>query len=521
MSLWKSSQMQEIKLKGVFSQKPLYLAPYILGGFNQSFDLKTDGTNYEKNDEPTITAGLDLKYSLTSNMILDVTVNTDFAQVEADDQQVNLTRFSLFFPEKRLFFQERASIFDFRFEQFNRLFYSRRIGITDEDDPRTQSILGGLRLVGRVGKNDLGLFNMQTQRLDSLNAENFGLFRWRRRVLNPYSYIGGIFTNRTDFKGNFNSVYGVDGILRLFGDEYLNVKWAQSFENGKENQVASLEPSRIFINWERRRFDGFSYNLTFSRRGESYSPGIGFEFRDNFSSIDTKLSYGKLGDKKSKLISWRAYLNSLGFQNNTSGIIETANITPGVEFQTKSGWFINGFLTYNHEFISEAFDLSDETAIPIGTYDFANANLIVSTPFQYLINSFISLSAGGFYDGNLITISAMPFWKISPHLELSSFYQYSRAKFKTRHELFNSHLARLRLLYMLNTKFSIAGFVQYNNTEEIFSSNLRLRLNPKEGNDLYIVYNDQLNGNRKRALPHLPFSSGRTLILKYTYTFKL
>lgn len=518
MSLWKPSQMKKIRLKGVYSQKPLYLAPYILAGQNQTFDLSNDETTYEKSSKPTFNAGLDMKYSLTSNMILDVTVNTDFAQVEADDQQVNLTRFSLFFPEKRLFFQERASIFDFSFENFNRLFYSRRIGINES---RIQPILGGVRLVGRAGKNDLGLLNMQTQSLDSLHSENFGLLRFRRQVFNQFSYIGGIFSNRVDFKGNFNSVYGVDGILRLFGDEYLNVKWAQSFENGKENSFASLDPSRIYINWERRRYDGFAYNLTYSRRGKDYTPGIGFEFRENFSSIDAKFSYGKLGDEKSKVISWRTYLNSVGFRNNSTGIIETANVSLGAETQTKSGWFLNSFLMYNHEFVNDTFALSSHAEVPTGAYDFVNANIVLLTPFQYLVNSFVNISAGSFYDGNLITASAMPFWKVSPHLEVSGFYQYSRARFKARNQLFNSHLARIRLLYMLNTKFSIAGFVQYNNLDEVFSSNIRLRLNPREGNDLYIVYNDQLNGNRTREIPNLPFSSGRTLIIKYTHTFRL
>ena len=116
--------------------------------------------SYQTSLDPTYEAGLDLKYSLTSNLTLDLTANTDFAQVEADDQQVNLTRFNLFFPEKRLFFQEKASVFDFKFEGFNRLFYSRRIGINDDGDPTR--IYGGARLTGRIGKNDVGFINMQT-----------------------------------------------------------------------------------------------------------------------------------------------------------------------------------------------------------------------------------------------------------------------------------------------------------------------------------------------------------------------
>jgi len=130
-SFFKPSQAQEFVLEGVYSRKPLYVAPYLLGGFGYYSELNEDETVYQRVKNLEHEGGLDVKYGLTSNITLDITLNTDFAQVEADDQQINLTRFSLFFPEKRLFFQERSSNFDFNFEtsEPNRLFYSRRIGI--------------------------------------------------------------------------------------------------------------------------------------------------------------------------------------------------------------------------------------------------------------------------------------------------------------------------------------------------------------------------------------------------------
>ena len=114
-SMWKPSLMQEYVFEDITPRKPLYVAPYVLGGLQQTADLPDDATEYHIDKDPTYEAGLDIKYNLTSNLTMDLTVNTDFAQVEVDDQQVNLTRFSLFFPEKRLFFQERASIFNFNF----------------------------------------------------------------------------------------------------------------------------------------------------------------------------------------------------------------------------------------------------------------------------------------------------------------------------------------------------------------------------------------------------------------------
>ncbi len=128
-STYRPSLAKEVKFEGIKSKKPFYLAPYAITGYQQDYTLNEASTAYDLEGSPKINAGLDAKYGITNNLTLDVTINTDFAQVEADDQQINLTRFSLFFPEKRTFFQERSSIFNFGFEGRNNLFYSRRIGL--------------------------------------------------------------------------------------------------------------------------------------------------------------------------------------------------------------------------------------------------------------------------------------------------------------------------------------------------------------------------------------------------------
>ncbi len=155
----KPSIAQDVILEDVYSRNPLYITPYALGGLNQSAALNQAGTDYYVTKTPAKDIGLDLKYGITSNLTLDLTANTDFAQVEADDERINLTRYTLFFPEKRLFFQERASIFDLNIGAMNSLFYSRRIGLSEHGPV---PIHGGARLVGRVGRWDVGLLDMQT-----------------------------------------------------------------------------------------------------------------------------------------------------------------------------------------------------------------------------------------------------------------------------------------------------------------------------------------------------------------------
>jgi hypothetical protein len=517
MSTWKPSQMQKITFENVYNKLPLYVAPYVLAGYQESNELDDEETAYIHSEEPKIEAGLDVKFGLTSNLTLDLTVNTDFAQVEADDEQVNLTRFSLFFPEKRLFFQERASIFDFQFDNFNRLFYSRRIGINEDGDP--VRIYGGARMVGRVGKVDLGFLDLQTAPFGELNTENFFLLRGRRQVFNPNSYAGGIMTHRMDFEGNYNTGMGVDGILRVSGNEYLTVKMAETLVSGLRNQVLSLDPARIHLNWERRQFDKFSYDFTYSRVGRDYDPGMGFELRENVSRIAPRLGYGWTMDEQSKLIRVRVFSESELYVNNSSGVVETGNTALGSYFESKNGWFGIGTATYNHESLTEPFELTDDLDIPVGNYDFVQGRAEITTPFQALYGITLGLSGGGFFDGNLYTVSLSPRWKVSSHFDLDGFYQWAKADFPERGENFASHLARLRVLYMLNTKFSVAAFVQYNSLEEVIVGNLRLRFNPKEGNDLYLVVNEVANRNLQRKVPHLPRNSNAAVVLKYTYTF--
>ena len=193
------SVAQDIILQDVRSKKPVYITPYALAGVDRQPELGPDGAFVAEN-EVSREIGLDLRYALSGNLNLDVTANTDFAQVEADDQQVNLDRFPLFFPEKRRFFQEGSGIFDFSTGGGNRLFHSRQIGLANDRTP--VPVLGGARMVGRIGEWDLGLLDMQTDRLGATKSENFGVARVRRRVLNPFSYIGVMGTSRLDSDGH-------------------------------------------------------------------------------------------------------------------------------------------------------------------------------------------------------------------------------------------------------------------------------------------------------------------------------
>ncbi len=518
MGAWKPSQMQKYRFNGLRSKKPLYLTPYVLGGIQQTSQLNDEGSAYRTTTDPKIEAGLDLKYSLTSNLTLDLTANTDFAQVEVDDQQVNLTRFNLFFPEKRQFFLERASIFDFQFERDNRLFYSRRIGINDGAPVR---IYGGARVQGRIEKHDLGFLTMQTAApADSLHSENFSVLRVRRQAFNPYSYLGLLATNRTDFNGNYNATYGLDGTIRVTEDDYLAMKLAQSFDNQHESSPLSIHPTRAFLFWEKRRYDGFSYRLTYSHAGKDWKPGMGFEERGSFDSGKMDFSYGWVFGNQSKLLRIQAYQETFMLRNYVSGKVETTTSQTGFELETKKGWFLSPTFSVLREYVPEAFDLG-AAAVPVGEYNFGQLEVVAYSPFAGNMGLLLELTGGGFYDGQLVSANFTPRWNVSPHLRFEGTYQYSHANFAERNQTYTAHLGKLKADYLFNTKLSLSAFLQYSSDEEVFVENVRLRYNPREGNDLFIVFNDIVNGNRSRELPQLPFSDNRAVVVKYTYTFRM
>ncbi len=517
---FKPSKAQKIVLEGVYSHNPIYITPYLLGGAALSHDLDEKGSVFLPTTSFERQAGLDIKYGLTSNFTLDLTVNTDFAQVEADDQQINLTRFSLYFPEKRLFFQERSSIFDFTFDKMtsSRLFHSRRIGIHDGEIVR---IYGGVRLVGRVGPWDLGFLNMQTASTEDLPSENYGVFRIRRQVFNPYSYIGAITTVKMDFNGNYNYAYGIDAIIRVFGDDYLTFKWAQTFENGLENNFLSLKPVRFRFNWLRRSSKGFSYGLSLSRAGSAYNPGMGFEPREDFFRAASGVTYGWFPGAGSLFFSQSVSLTGILFFRNYDKFLESAIVSTGWSFRTKTGWTVNIEPTVFFENVPETFSISELAVVPDGRYSFFCMNAGFTTPSGKERYIKTTLDLGQFYDGWRTSLSLEPRLNLTSDLEISSTYQFNRISFSKRSQKFTAHIARLRVLYMMSTRFSGSAFLQFNSIFDGLIANIRFRYNPREGIDLYLVYNESFNTDRYQRDIFFPLTSSRTILVKFTYTFNL
>ncbi|MBN2666493.1 MAG: hypothetical protein JXR67_08285, partial [Bacteroidales bacterium] len=515
--------------------KPLYIAPYALAGYESAFDLNDEETAYMKSNTPDIEAGLDLKFGISRTLVMDVTVNTDFAQVEADDQQINLTRYSLYFPEKRMFFLERASVFDFSLGGNSNLFYSRRIGLFEDEEgveePEPVRIYGGARLTGRLKSWDVGFLDMQTAPLlkkrpdgtsvSLIPSENFGVLRFRRQVFNQNSYIGAITTSRLGSDGSYNFAYGLDGIFKVFGDDYLNLRWTQTYEDGVSN-VSLKENSLMMATWERRSTRGFGYELGFTQSGTHFNPGIGFEMMDDYTIIRGALRYGWISPEGSKLYThgpgtrfmYRTYIEDGSFMSLT-------NFT-GWEFQTKSQWQGSLNLVYNNDRLTDSLEISaDELYIKPGRYEYFSFRGSLVTPMSKPFYIMFMTELGEFYDGTRLSFRTEPTWNMSKHFELGGIYSFDHVNVAERDVSMTNHIVGVKALYMLDTRFSINAYIQYNTALDGIITNLRFRYNPKEGNDLYLVFNEDRNTDLYREMPVLPVYNSRALMVKYTYTFNL
>lgn len=518
-SLFKPSQGRDAEFEALRPDAPLRVTPYLLAGGEQNTRLGGTGSGYERRSDLTYDAGLDVKYGLTSNLTLDLTVNTDFAQVEADNQKINLDRSSLFFPEKRRFFQERSSNFQFRFGGKNRLFHSRRIGLHDGQQVR---ILGGARLVGRVGPWDVGVLSMQTGREPGLGpdggalpSENFGVVRLRRRVLNPYSYVGGIVTSRLGADGSYNVAYGLDGIVRVVGDEYVTAKWAQTFDHEQSSQVTFLDPARLFVQWERRSYEGLSYDLRYSRAGDEYRPAMGFEVREDYFRLGDRVSWGWVPGGDSPIQRHRLSVETQGFFRNGDGSVQSLKNGLSWELNTDNRQSLTVRATRQVEDLRTPFDLAGEATVPPGRYRFYSGQVRYSTPPGGTVNSSFRVTGGEYYHGWRGSLQFGPTWNASRRLRLQGFYQLNRIDFPDQ-ETFTSHIARVRTEVTPSTEYSVLGFVQYNSAIDAVIGNLRFRYNPEQGTDVYFVYNTRLNTDRTVVQsPPLPFNDSRTLAVKF------
>lgn len=525
----KPSQAADIRLKNVDARRPVYFTPYALAGYQQQNQLNNSGDAYEYDNELIRDIGFDIKYNVTSNLTLDITANTDFAQVEADDQQLNLSRFSITFPEKRQFFQQRSGLFDFNFGN-TRLFYSRRIGLDGQGNQ--VPIYGGARLTGRVDDWDIGVLNLQTASSENLPSENFGVIRVKKNVMNPGSYVGGIFTSRVGSNGNSNVVLGLDGDFNIFQDDFIEIKVSQSMDSqvGQSNRFNFVDNSIFRITWQRRASVGLFYRFFVNRTGSEFDPGIGFYRTINTSDYFYRVGYGWLSEENSAFKYHSVNVGSFNIFENRSFDLRSRfiSIEWNSDLKSGAGFSINTRFNQEHLLPSEDFRLVRQIYIPVDDYNFFESSFSFNTPDNRRVRNRITLEYGELFDGKRMLMKIDPRWIVNIHLELGGSYQITKLDFPERAGRtstdYTVHLGQLRAQFALNKKLSTSAFIQYSNIDELMGVNMRLRYNFREGQDLWFVYNEAINTMRDQmglGLPRLPVMQNRAILLKYTHTFDM
>ena len=519
-SAYKPSQAASVRFQGIQASNPFYIKPYALTGIERQETLNDAGTGYLADRSWRRDVGLDVKHNVTSDLILDLTLNTDFAQVEADDERINLSRFSLFFPEKRDFFQERANLFTYRLPGGpQRLFQSRRIGIV-EGQPTP--ILGGARLTGRIGGWEVDMIEMQTAEttLDTLNvpSENFGVLRLKRPVLDQGSYVGGMVTTRTAFNGDLNLVTAADADVHLGNDYFMGAQAAQS-TTPDAARSSSLLGSLLF---QRRIQRGWAFGSSFRHTGSDFDPGVGFLQRAGINRWGHRTQYTWFPGTTHPVQNHNLAHRFEFIWNSTFDRLETSTTSLTWDFLFRSSAVAQVQTEFVYEQLEDGFTVgNDAVAIGPGAYRFVNGTATYTTRSGVPFRLEAEARGGGYFGGTQVGTTLAPSWTPSPHLSLQLDYVYNRIDVPQGD--FNGHIARFRVRTALNRALSASAFIQYNSSERLLTPNVRLRYHPREGSDLYIVFNEgrrtDLTSFDGRPDPlRIP---QRTLLVKYTYTFLL
>ena len=493
------------------SQGNLKLTPYVLGEAIRSA-TRSETIN-------TGNFGADLKYSITPGMTLDLTARTDFAQVEVDEEQINLDRFNLFFPEKRPFFLENAGLFSVGRPGQVEVFFSRRIGIGEEG--QQVPIVGGGRLSGKVGDNtNIGFLNMQTAvQGDAVAGQNFTVARIRQD-LPSRSNIGAIVVNRSatgDLAGenNYNRTYAVDGRFGL-GQSMTVSGFAAETETpgqvGTETVAAYLSGD---FETENTRL-----STRYTEVGSDFNPEVGFYQRRGYRRLGATVFTFFRPNNFIGIHELRPHVSHHTIWNYQTGLHETQYTHMDNHWEWEGGHEAHTGINLTKEGLFEPFEIFPNVFVPIGVYDHTESQLTFSTNRGAPVSAAIRSTIGGFFGGDRVRLISDVSVRLGETLNAQIRWDWNNIDLPSGD--FTTNLSSLRVSYSFTTRLFLQALVQYNDRADLWSSNVRFGLLSDANTGLFIVYND-IQGLATLD-PHLDIDNsafGRTLTIKYSQLFDL
>lgn len=483
----------------------LKVTPYVLGNVLESGDRPVDAVLLGD-------VGGDIKYNLTPSLTLDGTVNTDFAQVEVDDQQVNLDRFNLFFPEKRPFFLENAGFFSVGNPGEVDLFFSRRIGLNSggEEIP----ILAGGRVSGKAGKFNIGLLNMQTEGVETVApSNNFGVVRVSRDLPNRSS-IGGLFVNRQgvgDFASDEdrNRTFAVDGKWGVGQSTVLSSFLAKTDTPGVS------EDDHAYNMRSRTNLQRMDLEFGYQEVGDNFNPEVGFLSRRGYRKPDGRIMTRFRPKNFLRLQEIRphyTYRSFWGFDD----FRETGYQHIDSHWQFKNSYEIHTGTNLTVEGLREPFQIYPGIFVPAGTYKHQEAQFVFMTnqgaPVSFNLQTFF----GGFFGGDRKTLN--PTLRMRFGETLTTEVAYQRNDVDLPWGDFVTNLVRTRVSYSFNPRTFIQSLVQYNDRADLWSMNLRFGWLQAANTGLFIVYTDT---HGLYDLVERPERTDRSLIVKFSRMFDI
>jgi hypothetical protein len=467
----------------------------------------------------TSNAGVDVKYGVTQNLTGDFTYRTDFAQVEADEQQVNLTRFNLFFPEKRDFFLENQGTFGFggATASFGSttttsdtpvLFYSRRVGLNGST---VVPIEVGGRLTGRMSRYSIGVLGIRADEEAATHAlpTAFSAFRLKRDILRRSS-VGVIFTDRSisQIAPGRNRAYGVDGTFAFFNNLAITTFWAKTETPGIAAQDTSY---RGLLDYAGDRYGVQVERLVVDPH---FNPEIGFVRRTDIARNYALFRFSPRPRTKSRVRKY-TYQGSLTYIENRAGHVTERDreLDYGIEFQNGDKFAANYVGTY--EFIPVPFHIASNVTVPVGGYDYGGGLVGYTLGSQRRLSGTFQIQHGSFYDGHKTsyTISSgrlniRPQFAIEPGLSLN--------KVDLVEGSFTSTVLSSRLTYTMTTRMFASALLQYVSSTNTFAVNARFRWEYQPGSEFFVVYNEQ----RDTFAPGFPGLNNRSFIVKVNRLFR-
>ena len=483
----------------------LKLKPYALAGVHDFKTSRTSGSTDALRD-----IGLDARYGVTAGLNLDVTINTDFAQIEVDEQQVNLTRFGLFFPEKRDFFLENSNLFTMGTGSAftstpvqTDLFFSRRIGLSDSG--QVIPILGGGRLAGKSGRNNIAILDIQTDEAFGRPGDNFFVSRYSRDVFSR-SRVGALFINKASVDGSshFNRTMGVDANLALSRNLQVNSYLAKTATFGRDGKDMAFY-GRIAY-----RDPKWNLWLNYLDVQDNFNAEAGFVQRTGIRTTKAYFSPTPRPKKGNIKLMEPMYVLTYTTDQDNRLIGRLHHLMHGTTLRDDS--FINVIYQRNLDVLDLPFRIRPNVIIPAGAYNMNEWVFTYNTSPGKRLYSRLSFSPNEFYGGDKKTTTFAG--GVRATSQLSAELQYNRNDVDMPWGKFLVNLTTLRVDYTFSPRMTIRSLTQYNSSTHEVSNNIRYNFIHRPGSDLYIVYNEL----RQTGLPSDLFAQkDRQLVLKVNY----